>query len=194
MFNAYFKNAVTDKFLFPIREKIAEYIPDNSSVIDIGSGIGSLLFLLADKIKQGTGIDSDSSMIKFCKRKAQKQNIKNLDFKLLDANQLNSKEYDIATSTLTIHSLDSNYQISILRKMASISDKVIIADIIEPERIFTKLYLGFDEILAGHYNNFRKYIRNGGISYLINQVNLSIEKHAKTSNKLVDIWVCRSNS
>ena len=194
MFNPYFKCIVTDRILFPIRKEIAKYIPDNSRVIDIGSGTGSLLFLLADRIKEGIGIDSDSSMINFSNRKAQKQNIKNLDFKILDANQLDSKKYDIATSALTIHSLDSNYQISILRKMASISDKVVIADIIEPESIFTKLYLDFDEILAGHYNSFKEYIRNGGMLYLINQADLLIEKHAKTSNKLIGIWVCRSNS
>ena len=195
MFNAYFKDKITDRILFPIRKEITKYVPNNSRVIDIGSGTGSLLFLLADRIKEGTGIDLDSSIIDFSNRKKQRQNIKNLDFKLLDINQLDSKEkYDIATSTLTIHSLDSNYQISILRKMASISDKMIIADIIEPESIFTKLYLSFDEILAGHFNNFREYIRNGGMPFIINQVDLFIEKHAKTSNKLVDIWVCRTNS
>ena len=55
------KSITVDKYLLPIRKKIFRLIPKDCSVMDVGCGTGSLLFLLSKKINYGLGIDISKS-------------------------------------------------------------------------------------------------------------------------------------
>ncbi|MCD4666892.1 class I SAM-dependent methyltransferase [archaeon] len=188
MFDVWLKSKITDKILLPIKKEIIKQIPKNSKVIEIGSGTGSLLFLLSKKIKKGVGIDINSSMVNFSNNKAKKLKIKNLKFKLLDAKKLNSskKEYNVAISMLTIHTIDKKSRTNLLRKMSIMADKIIIVDYKK-----SKLLINLEEMLTKHHRHFIEYIKNGGITKIINESNLIIEKHIKTKNDAIDIWICK---
>ena len=141
MFKTFIKSKITDRNLLTLRKQISKYITKDSKIIEIGCGTGSLLFLLSSKIKEGLGIDISSSMIKFCIKKARKENIKNISFVNADANYLNQfikKHYDIAIIILIMHEINRISQINILKKTANIADKIVIADYTLKNSIFTK--------------------------------------------------------
>ncbi len=189
MFRVFLKNQFSDKYLKELRKQIATYIPAGSRVIDIGCGTGALLFDLSHKISYGLGIDINSSMIRFAKKKSTR-GYRNLEFKTIDANAFSSNEdYDIAVLTLVAHSLGRESGLNILKKSSSVAEKVIIADYI-PVRRLDKLFICFDELLAEHYGNFREYMKNG-IENLIKKAGLIIEENVKTKYAGIGIFVCR---
>lgn len=191
MFRTFLKNYFNDKYLKQLRSQILEYIPQNSKVIDIGCGTGSLLFELSSKIDYGLGIDTDSSMIKFVQKKLEREGLKNLEFKVQDANNFSyKKEYDLATLSLVVHSLDTLSGLSMLKRASSVADKVIIADYILLKG-FKNFLVHMDEILAGHYMNFRKYEKNSIVT-LIKESGLTLEEEVKTKYSEIGIWICSS--
>jgi len=194
MFKAWLKSKTSDKLLYKIKKQIADNIPKDSSVLEIGSGTGNQLIMLSPKIKEGAGIDIDSSRIQFARRIAKEKRIKNIKFKVMNAQSLDSlkKRFDIGIAILTIHEMNYHTQISVLKKLSKISKKVIIADHILPNKTLTRILVYIDEHLAGHYDKFKLYIDRGGMEKLLNDANLSIIKQLKTSISTINLWICKS--
>ena len=78
------KANTVDKYLHPIRLQIVERIKPNSTVLEFGCGDGDLLFKLSNKIKTGFGIDNSKQLIAYAKERIEKEQVKNLEFKLFD--------------------------------------------------------------------------------------------------------------
>lgn len=193
MIKPWLASKINDRFLFSVRKQIVGLVPRNSSVIDIGCGTGSLLFMLSLKIKKGFGIDVSSSMIRFTNKQLGKRNVDNLEFKKLDACELskNVKErYDVAIVFLVLHSVCEDLRIEILEQMSKVADRIIIVDLINQDSVIKKVFLHLDEILVGHYLNFRDYLEGGWAGGLIEKAGLVVKKHLKTSRGFIDIWVC----
>lgn len=191
-FKAWFKSKTADKVLQSLREEIITLININSSVIEIGCGTGDLLFKLSDKIERGLGVDIDRSMIEFAKKKKDKLSFANLEFEKRDFSKSEldfTKKYDISTSTLCLHEMDSENAIKTLKTMAKISSKIIIADYSKPKSFLGKISLEFDEFISGHYSKFRKYRQKGGINYLCKCSNLMIISQIKSSIDGIQIWI-----
>ena len=182
MFKTFLKTHFSDNYLRELRKQTASYIPQNSRVIDIGCGTGILLSELSPRIKYGLGIDTDSSMIDFARKK---YGHRNLEFRAGDSNYLAERTYDIAVLSLIVHSLDKESEIRLLKKASSMAEKVIIADYFK-----FSLLVHIDEIIAGHYNNFKEYRKNK-MENLIEEAGLLIEK-ARTNYKNLGIWICSS--
>ena len=86
----------------------------NENVLDMGCGDGKITLKIAEKLKNGKvlGIDSSTSMI----REAKNIQTKNLDFDVLDINNLNFKnKFDIILSFATLHWIEDH--LSMLKKV-----------------------------------------------------------------------------
>ncbi len=193
MLKAWLKSKISDRFLYKIRKQIADNIPGGSSVLEIGSGTGSQLIMLSPNIKEGLGVDIDSSMTQFAQKIAKEKRIKNIKFKVMNAQNLDSlkKKFDVGIAILTIHEMDYHTQISVLEKLSKISKKVIIADYILPNKTLGRILLYIDEHIAGHYKNFKLYLHNGGMKRVIHDANQSLIKKLKTSSPTIHIWICK---
>jgi SAM-dependent methyltransferase len=161
-----------------IRKQIYNLIPKNSKVIDIGCGKGKLLNYLSKKINYGLGIDI---------KKLNVSKKDNLEFKTINSKNIIGN-FDYSIAMFSLHSMNYATQIKTLENMKKISKKIILIDLILPKNIFYKKLISFDEILAGHYKNFKNY-KKIGMEKLILNSGLKIKKEIK--HKIYSIWICK---
>lgn len=80
---------------------------ESGRVLDVGTGPGRLPLLLAsgNKYLRVTGVDLSPDMVTIASRKAAKQGLANLDFRVGNASSLpfNDGEFDLVLSTLSFH-------------------------------------------------------------------------------------------
>jgi len=183
MLKEFLKN-YRDKNLFQIRKQVYKLIEKNLRVLDFGYGDGELLRILSPKISYGLGIDKNKKKIEFAKQLIKKAGIKNLELEVADAGINLNKKFDYSILMLVLHSFDYNSQIKILNYAEKDSDKLIIVDFDLPAK--RNLLINLDEILAGHYKNFRNYLRNGRVETLV--AGNSIEKF-DTCKDYLKIWI-----
>lgn len=73
--------------------------------------------------------------------------------------------------------------------MASCSRKVLIADYTSANSVSAKIGIEIDEMISGHYGNYREYKKRGEIPYCVEQVGASIKKTIRSSVDGISIWV-----
>ena len=168
---------LVDKYLFPIRKQIYELIPENSSVLDIGCGTVTQLFLLSDKIKYGLGIDISKRKI----TEAKKQQKQNLEFRVFDANKINSLNlnFDYAICSMFLHSLNKQNRDELLKSIP-VKNLIILDYVKFPSRIRNYL-MHFEELFSGHYLNFRDYLKEEN----------NFGEGIKTFDSGIKIWFCK---
>ncbi len=72
--------------------------------MEFGAGTGILSFLLKDKLKEITLIDSSSEMIKVCKEKIAYYGTRNMEARLMDLEQADPEQtYDLIYSQMALH-------------------------------------------------------------------------------------------
>lgn len=104
---AIFYNFLPARVLRPMYQYIAQTLPlkNEGILVDIGSGPGNLDLLIAQKYPnlKVIGVDLSETMIKIAQRK--KKNLTNLEFKIMDGNNLEFGEnsIDYVISTFTMH-------------------------------------------------------------------------------------------
>ena len=191
-FRAWFKSKAADKVLSPVRKTLLEYIEPHSRVLEIGCGTGDLLFRASNKIAYGLGLDLDPAMIAFANNIKKKMELNNLDFCLQNAIELSLEsgpKFDITTSTLCLHELNSDVAMKILTKMHECSRKILIADYCEPKTVSSKIGIEIDEFISGHYSQFRKYRAYGGIPYLAEKIDAPIVDQTLLDLDGICIWI-----
>jgi len=182
MLKKFLKN-YRDKNLFSIRKQVYKLIDENSRVVDLGCGDGELLRILSSKINYGLGIDEDKKEIKFAEQLTKKTGIKNLEFKVADANLFSEGKFDYSVLMFVLHSLNYASQIKVLNNAKRNSDKLIIVDFDLSAR--KNLLIHLDEILEGHYKHFMDYLSNRGVENLV--ADNSTEK-INTNKNYLKIW------
>ena len=111
----------------------------------------------------------------------------------MDASELKTETYDISTSTLCLHEMSQNKACELLKMMVENSKKVLIADYTEPKTLSGKLGIEFDEMLSGHYTNFKKYRKSGEISFYAEQVRARVHQVLPSSIDGISIWILGRN-
>lgn len=184
MIKEFLKNC-RDKHLFGIRKQVYNLIDENSRVIDFGCGDGEMLRDLSSKISYGLGIDKNKKEIRFAKDVTAKHEIKNLEFRVSDTKKNLRENFDYSILMFVLHSLDYNSQKKILDNARKNSNKLIIIDYENSYSLKEKLFVNVDEILAGHYRNFKDYLKRGRIEGLIEKDSF---KKFNTYKDYVKIW------
>jgi ubiquinone/menaquinone biosynthesis C-methylase UbiE len=186
-----------DPLLSSVQDKAIRLIKPDRKIIDIACGTGALVFKLSKKAKHITGIDLSESMIETARKTQKKLNIRNVNFIVKDAKDLNcykDNEFDISTISMVLHQFPTSVGIAILGEMKRISGEIIIIDYScpLPDNIYnTIVYI--IERLAGkeHYKNFKSFMKYGGIESFIKEVKLDKSYETKTGNNIFTVLKCK---
>lgn len=188
-----------DNLIAPNQDKmfaqIKSLIPQDSSVIDVGCGTGRLSFQLADHCKKVVGLDLSSKNISVAEINYRIVPQNNISFIHDDINKIveqGFEKFDYAVMTYVIHEMPEKERIKALTELKNIARKIIIGDYITPtpKTLWGRLNV-IVEYFAGkdHYNNFKSYVKNGGLDYLIEKANLKkineIINNPKTAHLVV---------
>jgi 2-polyprenyl-3-methyl-5-hydroxy-6-metoxy-1,4-benzoquinol methylase len=182
-----------DKLIAPnqdkLFDKIYELVESNCTVLDVGCGTGRLSFRLADKCKKIVGLDLSQKNISVASSNLKLNPNNNLTFihgDISSVNNSDSNKFDYAVITYVLHEMSVKERIKTLNNLKSIADCIIIGDYLTPtpKNLWGGINI-FAEYIAGkdHFNNFKSYIENGGIKYLLDLANLKIKKEIKNSPK-----------
>jgi len=185
----------------PVFSRVHRYILSNinpsDKVIDVACGTGSLSLAISESGSYVTGIDISESMIETARKSAQKRNIKNVLFFVLDASDLSqfrNMEFDVAVITMAVHQFDKEQAIKILGQMKRIATKVIIMDYNYPipGNVSGAIASITERIVGGeHYRNFRVYIKYNGMGYFLKRAGLVVRSQFVSGNKLFIISECK---
>jgi 2-polyprenyl-3-methyl-5-hydroxy-6-metoxy-1,4-benzoquinol methylase len=195
-FKSLFYNVFIDPLLAGLKCTVAEKIPEGATVIDIACGTGSLAFTLARKAQYVTGIDIDHDLIHFATKNATKRKIRNIQFQAHDATDLsvyNSKQFEIAVSSMAVHQFSEELAVRILKEMKRIASQVIIADYnSQMQRGFSRSLAYLIESLAkdDHHKNFRNYMSKGGLKWFTDSAGLSIKSTSIKGYGVFLVAVC----
>ena len=192
-FRVWLKANAADKVLSPLRQELVTLFHTDSSVLDIGCGTGDLLFRAANKISTGHGIDLDQQMIQYANSKANEYPKKNLRFDCLNALELPQDTYDVVTSTLCLHEMDDDDACAILRQTSKMTRRLLIADYAEPRSLANRIATEFDEMISGHYSQFRRYRQAGRIPAYARACDLAISQTRQSSIDGIVIWELQGN-
>lgn len=171
-----------DNFIAPNQDKlfaeIRKVIPEDSTVIDVGCGTGRLSFQFSDYCKKVVGLDLSSKNISVAETNLKLNPKKNISFIHGDVNKVAehfSEKFDYAIMTYVIHEMPENERVKVLTDLKKVARNIILGDYIAPTP--KTLWGGINvivEYFAGkdHYNNFKSYVKNSGLDYLVRKANL----------------------
>lgn len=183
------KSKVADRALAPLRRELLELIDHDSSLIEIGCGTGDFIFQSSPIIRCGYGVDLDNDMIDYAEKKRREKELNHINFDCINALKLTNLKYDIATSTLCLHELCEQDACDLLKMMVNNSNKVLIADYTKAKSISGTIGIELDEMLSGHYGNFKQYRTNGGIPSYASKIGATIDRVLESTIDGISIWV-----
>jgi len=188
---------IIDPMLSGLRSAAADLIPGQLRIIDIACGTGAMAFELSKNARYVVGIDAAESMIGTAKHTQNKLGIRNTEFIIADAadlNHFNTCEFDVATISLAIHQFDTATGLKILEEMKRIAKEVLIVDYASPlpPNNF-KQFIWLIEWIAGgdHYRNFKIYQQFGGISAYLKKLNLQVLKTRSKGKSNFSLVLCK---
>ena len=171
-----------DPYLIGLRRKVVDYIQEDSDVIDICCGPGTLVFELAERCRSVVGIDLSSKMLRYAKHRKEKEHIENVDFIRANATDLEIFEddkFDYATVVLGLHELPREIVVSMLKEANRIAKRVLIVDYMAPLPINKfGLIARYLEINGGpeHFREFLQYNKKKTLENLLKDAGLQIER------------------
>lgn len=166
------KANTVDKYLHPIRKQIVELIEPNTTVVEYGCGNGNLLFKLSAKIRIGIGLDKSESLIKHASNRRNKENIQNLDFKVIDLTKepISTTKFDYSVSSLLLHILTWKDASELLKNIVAQSETTIICGFSKPESTRQRILIWLDQRFTSHYSNYRIFKKKGFTEGLLNTI------------------------
>lgn len=178
-----------DRLIAPNQDRmfaqIKNLIPQYSKILDVGCGTGRLSFQLSNYCEKVVGIDLSSKNISVANSNLKNSSKKNVFFVHGDVKKIKndiSEKFDFAVITYVIHEVDDEERVKLLMEIKQVAENIIIGDYIvpTPNSLWGKLNV-IVEYFAGkeHYNNFKSYVKNGGIDYLVKCAELKIVKEIK---------------
>jgi SAM-dependent methyltransferase len=187
-----------DKLIAPNQDRmfgeIKKIINADCRILDVGCGTGRLAFQLSNYCSKVVGIDLSSKNIGVANGNLNGK-FSNIEFLHGDAGIVReriSEKFDYAVITYVIHEMPESERVKVLTELKKVADKIIIGDYLTPTP--KSLWGGLNvvvEYLAGkdHYTNFKNYVKNGGIDFIIKEANLKkvneIKNQPKTSHLVV---------
>jgi len=172
-----------DRLIAPNQDRmfgeIKKLIMQNSSVLDVGCGTGRFSFSIGEKVSKIVGIDLSNKNITTAKQTLLKNPNNKISFlhTTLSDLILQHQHYDYAVMTYVIHEVNPEDRIGLIKEMINLADNIIIGDYLVPVK--SGFWSGLNEVveyLAGkeHYNNYKDFIKHGGLKTLFNDSGLKI--------------------
>jgi len=175
-------NYLIDPATEDVRKIISSLIENDSRVIDIGCGTGSLAFYLSKKCKYILGVELSKKMVDYANSVKKEKNITNVMFVHGDAekiSELTNEKFDYAVFSLCLHEMKSKTRTKTLDEIKKITNRIIIYDYtIRKNTSFQGLMNSAAEFLAGrkNYHNYKSFLKENGIFGLLEKEGFEIEK------------------
>ena len=195
-FHGWVYRKIIDPALVPLREHVGWWIPDGSTVVDIGCGTGAQLFALGKRIVRGLGVDHSRTQIEHAQQQTCRLGLPHIEFLAADATHLTSiqdKEFDFAVTSLVIHEMPMEIRLPVLQEMRRIAGQLIVVDWrARQTTLWRRISTHAIERLAGgeHYRGYRSFTKNGGIPQLLKQTDLTVVEEQETSKGTMQLWLC----
>jgi demethylmenaquinone methyltransferase/2-methoxy-6-polyprenyl-1,4-benzoquinol methylase len=188
----FFYEKLIDPFLKDVREFVVNFseIRSGEKVLDVGCGTGDQAIYFAKKGAVVTGIDIDQEMISCALKKKRGFNI---HFQGGDATNLPFLDpvFDVAVISLVLHEIenkDRDKVISEMKRVVKKGGRLIFVDFNCPlPNSMISFYVKLVEFFAGknHWQNFKSYLKEGGILKILEKNKLRLEKVEYLKNKLL---------
>ncbi|MBU1699519.1 MAG: class I SAM-dependent methyltransferase [Candidatus Eisenbacteria bacterium] len=164
-------HALYDRPLAAARRVVIDYVPEESSVLDIACGTGELCFELASRKNcRVVGVDLSRRMIEYARKRNRSSQIR---FEQGDATRLSGyaiDTFDYATILLLLHEVPREIQIAALCEALRVARKAVVVDSQVPlPRNLHGIALRIVEASGGrsHYRPFADYLAAGGIGGIL---------------------------
>lgn len=153
------------------------------AVLDVGCGTGSHLLLYQQAGCEVYGIDMSPGMLKVAREKLGET----AELHLGDASNspFSDAQFDLISTTLTLHEMSPAMRISVLNEMKRIlkpDGHILLIDfhpgqIWFPKGWLFKIFITLSEIGAGrdHFRNYRHFMKQGALPTLIAEQGLLVE-------------------
>ena len=160
------------------RQVTVDFIPEDSSVLDIACGTGQLCFELR-KIKhcRVIGLDLSLRMLDFARRTNPFQDITFVYEDATDLHIFEDNSFDFATMLMIMHELQRPQQISVIKEALRVARRGIIIDSVVPlPKNVGGIGYRFVEATIGHdhYPNFKAFLAGGGIGGILKESGLPV--------------------
>ena len=140
--DAIFYNKLIDPLLLGLRKLIKSVISENTSLVDIASGTGELVFSLVGHCSEMMGVDLEAHRIEYCNGRLNDDMKNTIQFRQINALNLSAnldKKYDYSCLSMALHQFHTSVRAKIIDEALKVSDTLIIADYnnILPKGIFS---------------------------------------------------------
>lgn len=179
----FFYRLTIDPLLVGVRKMIGNLIEPNKRVVDIGCGTGELVFYLSRHAKRVIGVDINSQLLEYAKKKGKKYEIGNVEFISRDVNNsdfLCNGYFDYAILCMVLHQFSLVEANQVLKSIKGLAKFAILADFHVP---LPKNGIGFAakliERIAGgeHYIHFKDYQKEGGLKFFLDYHRLAVKEN-----------------
>ncbi|WP_420580373.1 class I SAM-dependent methyltransferase [Reichenbachiella sp.] len=185
------KANTVDKYLRPIREQICDLVAEDARVLEIGCGNGDLLFRLASKIKQGTGLDIDGRLIAYANDRKETEGVQNLNFRVADVvhEHMPAKPFDYAIASLVFHVLKPEEAHELVHQLLNSADQMIICAFCAPTNWWQRFLLWLDQRFSGHFSHFNSYQKGGYMSGILESLENVRMEEVNTFDPVIKIYL-----
>ena len=153
-------------------------LDENDTVLDVGCGEGSITIPIAKKVKKVIGIDSSPKMLEFLKKRAEDNEISNIESILMSIEDISYSEIGDVDVIICSRSLNGIIPIDkVLTELNKIANKYVFITIFGPEN--KKIEKDFDREVNiktedfPNYNYFFNILFNMGIYANIERFDLN---------------------
>ncbi len=174
-------------------------VKQGMDILDIGCGTGAHLKLYQDKSCNVFGVDLSPAMLRIAEKKLGE----NANLQQIDATETGFAEnkFDLILSSTVLHEMSPQVRLSVLKEAKRIlknNGRCLIIDfhpgpIKGIKGIYSKVIITISEILAGreHYKNYRNFMKNGGLSSLLEFSGFVIEERKILSGGNFGIYLLK---
>jgi len=188
---------VIDPILKNVRIRIVKFtgIKAGDKVLDVCCGTGDQVFYYAKAGAIAYGIDLNPGMIEIAERNKKKLGLNNVSFQITDAQNLPFEDdfFDYASVSFGLHEKERKARGKIISEMKRVVKKggsLIFIDfqVPLPGGLLSQLIKTI-EYFAGenHYEHFKDYLEQGGLSEILRENKLHIERVERTKNGIFEL-------
>ena len=172
-----------------------------NKVLDVCCGTGDQTIHYAKAGIIAAGIDLDPGMIEIAEKNKKRLGLNNVSFQISDAQKIPFEDdfFDYASISFALHEKERNMRDRIISEMKRVVKKkegnLIFIDFKVP--LPKNLYSYFIKAIehsAGrdHFEHFKDYLRQGGLSKILKKNRLQLEKRDYTKNGIIEMVKVRN--
>ena len=169
-------------------------------VLDVCCGTGDQVFYYAKSGIIATGIDLDTGMIEVAKKNKKRKGLNNVSFQIADAQKIPFKNdfFDYTSISFGLHEKERRVRDKIISEMKRVVKKegnLIFIDFQVPlPKSLYSYFIKVIEYFAGrnHFEHFKDYLGQGGLSEILKKNQLQIEKRYYTKNGIIEMIKARN--